>query len=62
MFNLDVRDIFKNLPNLEKDHLNALDMFVAAYGEMDLLPLIATMFGSKIKIDPQAQQTQYNEV
>jgi hypothetical protein len=54
LLNLDIRDIFKSLPNLERDPSNALEMFVSAYGEMDLLPLIATEFGPKINNDPAA--------
>jgi hypothetical protein len=51
---MNIADIIKSLPKISRNTFEVFQLFVNAYGERELMPLVSKLFGEKLGVSKDA--------
>lgn len=62
LIQMNIADIIKSLPKISRNTFEVFQLFVNAYGERELMPLVSKLFGEKLGVSKDALNAQIKEI
>ena len=62
LFQLPITSVFEQLPNIERSADNACRLFIEAYTEPEILPIMTSIFGPKLVGDKDKMKKLLDDI